>query len=47
MPMMASQIFKFEGFMKTQKSRYFKDETFFPQMKKNIITHQGIPYGKK
>ena len=31
MPMMTSQIFKLEDFTKTQKPRYFENETPFPQ----------------
>ena len=35
--MMTSEIFKSEGFIKTQKSRYLENETsFFLQMKKFI-----------
>ena len=34
MPMMPSLIFKSVNFTKTQKSRYFKNETFFLQKKK-------------
>ena len=35
MPVMMSKIFKFLGFIKTQKSRYLVNETlFFPQIKK-------------
>ena len=34
--MMTSQILKFAGFTKTQKSRYLKNETFFLQIKKFI-----------
>ena len=37
MPMMASQILKSEDFTKTQKSRYFENETlFFLQIKKIV-----------
>ena len=36
MPMMASQILKSVDFTKTQKSRYFKNETFFLQIKRFI-----------
>ena len=31
MPMMTPQIFKSVNFTKTQKSRYFKNQTFFPK----------------
>ena len=35
MSMMTSQILKFVDFIKTQKSRYSENETFFLQIKKN------------
>ena len=44
---MTSQFFKFVDFTKVQKSRYLKDETFFLQIKKSLITHQGLLYGNK
>ena len=47
MPMMASQIFKLEDFTKTQKPRYFENETSFPQIKEIIIAYQGLIYEKK
>ena len=51
MPMMTSQIFKSVNFTKTQKSRHFKDKTFFLQKiknkKKTLIVHQGLLYAKK
>ena len=36
MPMITSQILKFADFAKAGKSRYLKNETFFPQIKKFI-----------
>ena len=47
--MMTSQILKFVDFIKTQKSRYLKNETyfFFKKKKNSLITHQGLLYGKK
>ena len=45
--MMTSQILKFEDFTKTQKSRYFDDETFFLLQIKKLIIHQVLLYGKK
>ena len=47
MPMMHSQIFKSVNFTKTQKSRYFKNKTFFLQKNKTLIVHQGLLYAKK
>ena len=49
MPMMPPQIFKSVNFTKTQKSRYFKNKTFFLQKKKKkkLIVHQGLLYAKK
>ena len=47
MPVMASQISTFVDFMKIQKFRYFEKETFFLQIKKSLIIHQGLLYGKK
>ena len=41
-----SQILKFVNFTKTLKSRYLKNETFFLQIKKSLITHQRLLYGK-
>ena len=42
------QTLKSVDFTKTQKSRYLDDETlFFLQIKKNLITHQELLYGKK
>ena len=34
-------------FIKTQKSRYLKNETLFFLQIKKLITHQGLIYGKK
>ena len=34
MSMMMSHIFKFTDSLKTQKSKYLENETFFPQIKK-------------
>ena len=34
--MMTSQIFKYTGFTKTQKSQYLENETFFLQIRKFI-----------
>ena len=36
MSMMTSQILQFVDFAKIQKSKYLKNETFFPQIKKFI-----------
>ena len=47
MSMMTSQILKFVDFTKTQKSRYLGNETIFVHIKKSLITHQGLLYGKK
>ena len=47
MPMMTPQIFKSVNFTKTQKSRYFKNKTFFLQKKTKTIAHQGLLYAKK
>ena len=47
MPMMTPQIFKSVNFTKTQKSRYFKNKTFFLQKNKTLIVHQGLLYAKK
>ena len=51
MPMMTPQIFKSVNFTKTQKSRHFKNKTFFLQKKKNnkkkLFVHQGLLYAKK
>ena len=46
MPMMTPQIFKFVNFTKTQKSRHFKNKTFFLK-KETLIVHQGLIYAKK
>ena len=44
----AATIMKFVDFTKTQKSRYLEKKTlFFLQIKKSLITHQGLFYGKK
>ena len=46
--MMMSQILKFVDFTKTEKTRYLKNETlFFLQIKKSLITYQGLLSGKK
>ena len=47
MPMMTPQIFKSVNFTKTQKSRHFKNKTFFLEKKKTLIVHQGLLYTKK
>ena len=47
MLMMTPQIFKSVNFTKTQKSRYFKNKTFFLQKNKTLIVHQGLLYAKK
>ena len=48
MPMMMSQIVKSVDFAKTQKSRCLENETlFFIQIKKSLITHQGLLNDKK
>ena len=51
--MMPPQIFKSVNFIKTQKSRYFKNKTFYLQNKKKkekkiktLIVHQGLLYAK-
>ena len=42
-----SHILKFVDFTKIQKSRYLENETlFFLQIKKSLITHQWVLYGK-
>ena len=47
-PMMASQIQKSVNFTKAQKSRYLQNKKLFLlQMKKFIMTHQGLLYDKK
>ena len=46
--MMTPQIFKFVNFTKTQKSRHFKNKTFFLKKKTTTLTvHQGLLYAKK
>ena len=30
-----------------QKSKYLKNETFFPQSKNSLVTRQGLLYAKK
>ena len=49
MLMMTSQILTSMHFTKTQKSKYFENETlFFLQIKKNsLITKQGLLYCNK
>ena len=52
MLMMTPQIFKSVNFTKTQKSRHFKNKTFFLQKKnknkkKTLIVHQGLLYAEK
>ena len=48
MPMMTSQISNFVDFTQTQKSRHLRNEKiFFLQIKKMLITHQGLLYCKK
>ena len=48
MPMMTSKILKSVDFTKTQKPSFLRNETlFFLQIKKSLITHQGLLYGKK
>ena len=45
--MVTSHILKFVGFTKTQKSRYLENiKLFFLRVKKSLITHQGLLYGK-
>ena len=46
MSMMTSQILQFVDFTKTQKSKYLQNEIVFFQIKKSLITHQRILYGK-
>ena len=41
------KILKFVNFIKTQKSTYLKNETLFIHIKKSLIAHQGLLYGKK
>ena len=46
--MMTSQILKFVDFTKTPQSRYLENETLFVlQIKKTLITSQGLHYDKK
>ena len=40
--MMTSQILKSVDFTKIHKSRYLESELFFLQIKKSLITHQGL-----
>ena len=46
MSMMMLQILKSVDFTKTPKSRYLENKTFCLQIKKSLITHQGILYDK-
>ena len=45
--MMVSQILKFVDFTKTQKYMYLESKTFFHQIKKMLITDEGLLCGKK
>ena len=46
--MMTSKILKLVDFTKTQKSRYLESKAlFFLRIKKSLIAHQGLLYGKK
>ena len=46
--MMTSQMLKSVNFTKAQKPRYLKDKILFLlQIKKLLITHQTLFYGKK
>ena len=46
--MVTSQILKCVDFIKTQKSRYLKNEAlFFLQIKNLLTAHQGLLYEKK
>ena len=46
--MMTSQLLKSVDFTKTQKFRYLVNETLFLlQIKKFLIAHEGLLYGKK
>ena len=47
MLMMTSQILKSMDSTKTQKSKNLENNTFFLQIKKTLITHQGLLYWKK
>ena len=47
MPMMTSQVLKSVNFPETQKSRYLENKTFFLQIKKSLITHEGLRYCEK
>ena len=48
MSMIASQILKFTSFTKTEKARCLKNKTlFFLEIKKSLMAHQGLFYGKK
>ena len=48
MLIMTSQILKSADFTKSQKSRYLEKETLFLlQIKKSLITHQGLLYDKE
>ena len=44
---MTSQILKSVDFTKTQISRYLNNKTFFLQIKKPFITHQGLLMAEK
>ena len=46
--MMTSQVLESAGFTRTQKSRYLENKTLlFLQIKKLLITHQALLYGKE
>ena len=47
MLMMTSQILKSVDFAKKQKSSYHENETFFLQIRKSLIIHQGILYNEE
>ena len=46
--MMTSQILRSVDFTKTQKSRFLENKTScFLEIKKSLITHEGLLNGKK
>ena len=47
--MVNNDIADFEicGFDKSTKFQISQEKTFFLQLKKSLITHEGLPYGKK
>ena len=45
--MMMSQIFQFVDVTTTEKSKYLENKTFFLQIRKSLITHQGAYFISK